>query len=101
MNYDPKQEFNLKDRMTDKPFVILYARDWYIWNKEQYVSETRDFEPAYAWIAGNLMQDKKDCVVVALEYFKTCTDGPSVRNTLAIPKESIVFMKILKPENIL
>lgn len=100
MNYDPKQDFDLKDHMTDKSFVIIYARDWQHWDKEQYVSEVKDFKPAYAWMAGSLMEDKKDCLVIAFEYFKECPDGPSIRHINCIPKENILYVKIIGIEEI-
>jgi len=75
------------------PVIIICARDWNIY---QGVYDTEEkFTVAKGWIAGWLLKENEDCLIVTTEDFED-TSKNQVRYVMAIPKETILFKKIIK-----
>lgn len=76
------------------PIIILCARDWNLFKDLEGISE--DFDIAEGWISGFLIRETDDCYVVAAEIFPEQDMKKSqVRYTQAIPKETVLFKKLI------
>ena len=73
------------------PLILVCARDWNLYRGEH--DENFDFNIAQGWIAGFLIRENKDSLVISAQHFD---EEEIVRSTHVIPKECILFKKIIK-----
>ena len=75
------------------PLIVLYARDWSMY--EEIHKCTDSFTIARGWIAGWLIQETKDSYIIAFENFDD-DNKMQVRHTDVIPKETVLYKKIVR-----
>lgn len=76
------------------PIIILLARDWNLFKDLESIDE--DFHIAEGWISGFLISESDDTYIVAAEIFpEDITKNSQVRYTQAIPKETVLFKKLV------
>lgn len=76
------------------PIIILLARDWNLFKDLERIDE--EFHVAEGWISGFLISESDDSYIVAAEIFpEQITKNSQVRYTQAIPKETVLFKKLI------
>ena len=75
------------------PLILIQARDWNLYKEQHTLNEK--FEVSEGWLIGFLIEEKKDSYIVAAEYFPCDNDEDGVRYIQAIPKETVIFKKII------
>ena len=81
------------------PLVFIYARDWGIRTESHTMSEARkSFEIPKGWLVGWLIEDGKDVIKLAHEYFEELNGEDEFRYISIIPKETVIHKKIILQE---
>ena len=73
------------------PLVIIEALDW-SWYEGECDPRTHDFAPIAALVAGFLVADRDDCVVVCIDQFPATK---RIRDMTTIPKSAIQRMHVI------
>jgi hypothetical protein len=74
------------------PVVLVKARDWNI-HPDTYCPVEESFDVAVGWAVGFLLEETKEKLVIAFEYFE---DSKHVRGVHVYPKETVVMKRVLR-----
>ena len=73
--------------------IYLYAKDWQMWESTQ--NKNRQFFPAESHLIGWLIQEDREKVVIAMEYYPS-PYGDEIRHIISIPRKCIIKFEELK-----
>lgn len=81
------------------PFAIVYAKDWSMDTLLLTEKEVKKLKIAQGWIIGWLVEETKEVIKLAHEYFDD-SEEDEFRYISVIPKETIIFKKIINQGDI-
>lgn len=81
------------------PLAIIYARDWGMTSALLTLNEAKKEKICKGWLVGWLIEETKEVIKIAHEYFDD-SDEHEFRYISIIPKETIIFKKIILPGDI-
>lgn len=93
-----KKQSTLFYSVPKYPLILIYATDWNLYR--DICKENYDFKIAKCWIAGWLISEDQEQLVVAFESFVETQDN-QVRDVTVIPKKNIIFKRVVKDFSIL
>lgn len=77
------------------PIIVIKARDWSIYSDTYRINKGEDWDVTNGWMVGWLIREQGDSFVIAFEIFEESLYN-KMRHIQVVPKETILFKKIIK-----